>query len=50
MSQPKLLLDYIYEHETNRANDIYLTQPMGGGQVADFTWAQMMDQSRRMAT
>ena len=50
MSQPKLLLDYIYEHEANRANDIYLTQPMGDGKVVDFTWAQMMDQARRMAT
>ena len=50
MNQSKLMLDYIYDHETNRANDIYLTQPMGGGPVVDFTWAQMMDQSRRMAT
>jgi long-chain acyl-CoA synthetase len=50
MSSNKLLLDYIYEHETNRANQIYLTQPTGGGAVVEFTWAQMMDQSRRMAT
>ncbi len=50
MTSSKLLLDYIYEHETNRANQIYLTQPMGGGKVVDFTWSQMMDQSRRMAT
>ncbi len=50
MASSKLLLDYIYEHETNRANEIYLTQPTGGGKVVDFTWAQMMDQSRRMAT
>jgi long-subunit acyl-CoA synthetase (AMP-forming) len=49
MSSNKLLLDYIYDHEKNRANDIYLTQPMGGGQVVDFTWSQLMDQSRRMA-
>jgi long-chain acyl-CoA synthetase len=50
MSQPKLLLDYIYDHEKNRANQIYLTQPTGGGIAVDFTWAQLMDQSRRMAT
>ncbi len=50
MSQPKLLLDYIYEHEKNRADQIYLTQPTGGGIAVDFTWAQLMDQSRRMAT
>jgi long-chain acyl-CoA synthetase len=50
MSSNKLLLDYIYDHEVNRADQIYLTQPMGGGVVVDFTWAQMMDQARRMAT
>ncbi len=50
MATPKLILDYVYDHETKRANDIYLTQPMGAGKVADFTWAQLMNQSRRMAT
>lgn len=50
MSSNKLLLDYIYDHETNRAKQIYLTQPTGGGAVAEFTWAQLMNQSRRMAT
>jgi long-chain acyl-CoA synthetase len=50
MASSKLILDYIYEHESKLANEIYLTQPMGGGKVVDFTWAQMMDQSRRMAT
>ena len=28
---------------------IYLTQPLGRGRVADYTWAQVLDQSRRMA-
>ncbi len=50
MASSKLILDYIYEHESKRAHEIYLTQPMGGGKVVDFTWAQMMDQARRMAT
>ncbi|HNU11343.1 MAG TPA: AMP-binding protein [Rubrivivax sp.] len=45
----KLILDLVYEHETKRASQIYLTQPIGGGQVADYTWAQVMDQARRMA-
>ncbi len=44
-----LILDHVYQHETTLANHVYLTQPLGGGQVADFTWAQVMDQSRRMA-
>jgi long-subunit acyl-CoA synthetase (AMP-forming) len=45
----KLILDRVYEHEGQRADQVYLTQPTGGGQVADYTWAQVMDQSRRLA-
>ncbi|MBL8370239.1 MAG: AMP-binding protein [Burkholderiaceae bacterium] len=45
----KLILDYVYEHETNRANQVYLTQPTGGGQVSDYTWSQTVDEARRMA-
>ncbi len=46
----KLILDYIYLHEKERAEQVYLTQPLGGGRVVDYTWAQAMDQARRMAT
>ncbi len=46
----KLILDYVYEHETNRANQVYMTQPFGGDKVVDYTWGQTMDQARRMAT
>ena len=45
-----LILDYAYGHEKNRPNHVYLTQPLGGGPVANYTWAQVMDQARRMAT
>ena len=44
-----LMLDFAYRHEAERPNQVYLTQPIGGGQVVDYTWAQVMDQSRRMA-
>jgi long-chain acyl-CoA synthetase len=50
MTAPKLLLNHIYEHEKAQASRVFLTQPTGNGQVADYTWAQVMDQSRRMAT
>ncbi|MBC7719578.1 MAG: AMP-binding protein [Chitinophagaceae bacterium] len=50
MAAQKLLLDYIYDHEVARADQVYLTQPVGKGQVVDYTWRQMMDQARRMAT
>jgi len=49
MPAQTLLLDHIYAHETNEASRVFLTQPIGGGQVVDYTWAQVMDQSRRMA-
>jgi len=49
MSQPKLMLDYIYDHERAHPDAVYLTQPIGGGQVVDYTWAQALDQARRMA-
>ena len=49
MSEQKLILDHVYDHEAARADLVFLTQPLGGGQVADYTWAQVLDQSRRMA-
>jgi long-subunit acyl-CoA synthetase (AMP-forming) len=49
MAKDKLILDYVYEHEAAQPDRIYLTQPSGGGRVIDYTWAQVLDQSRRMA-
>ena len=43
------VLECIYQHEKNLADKIFLTQPVGGGKVIDYTWAQTVDQSRRMA-
>ena len=50
MAKSKMLLDYLYEHEAARPDQVYLTQPTGGAAVADYTWKQTMDQARRMAT
>lgn len=44
-----LLLDHIYRHEREQASRVFLTQPVGNGQVVDYTWREVMDQSRRMA-
>jgi len=49
MSTAKLLLDYVYEHESENTDQIWLTQPIGGGQVMEYTWGQTLDQARRMA-
>jgi long-subunit acyl-CoA synthetase (AMP-forming) len=49
MTADKLILDYVYEHEAAQPDRVYLTQPIGGGRVIDYTWAQVLDQARRMA-
>jgi long-subunit acyl-CoA synthetase (AMP-forming) len=49
MSQAKLILDYIYDHEAAQPDKVYLTQPIGSGEVVDYTWRQVLDQARRMA-
>jgi long-chain acyl-CoA synthetase len=49
VAKPKLILDYVYDHEAKLADRVYLTQPVGGGQVVDYTWKQTLDQARRMA-
>ncbi|MCV2350412.1 AMP-binding protein [Paucibacter sp. Y2R2-4] len=48
-SSPKLILDHVYDHEAAQPNQVYLTQPIGGGQVQDYSWGQTLDQARRMA-
>lgn len=50
MANSKLILDYVFEHEAAHPDKVYLTQPVGGGQVVDYTWRQTLDQARRMAT
>jgi long-chain acyl-CoA synthetase len=49
-SAQHLLLDYVYDHEAGRTNEVYLTQPIGNEKVIDYTWGQTLDQARRMAT
>ncbi len=49
MSQSRLILDYVLDHEASHPDRVFLTQPVGGGQVIDTTWAEVLDQARRMA-
>jgi long-subunit acyl-CoA synthetase (AMP-forming) len=44
-----LILDHVLEHEAGHPGRVFLTQPVGGGQVVDYTWGQVLEQSRRMA-
>lgn len=50
VSPSDLPLQCLYRWEQERGDQIFLTQPMGAGQVQDITWAQAADQARRIAT
>ena len=45
----RLILDRVQDHEVQRADQVYLTQPLGQGQVRDYTWRETLDEARRMA-
>ncbi len=48
--QPEsLALQRLYHWESTAPNRLVFTQPTGGGRVQNFTWAQAMDQTRRIA-
>lgn len=49
MNNPKLILDYVYEHEAAQPDAAFLVQPIGGGRVVEYTWRRMLDEARRMA-
>jgi long-chain acyl-CoA synthetase len=49
MAADKLILDYVQEHEVNQKDTVFMTQPLGGGKVLDYTWGETVDQARRMA-
>ncbi|MEW6706066.1 MAG: AMP-binding protein [Pseudomonadota bacterium] len=44
-----MILDRVYEHERVLAHRVYLTQPLAGGRVVEYTWSQVLDEARRMA-
>jgi long-chain acyl-CoA synthetase len=49
MNPSKSILEHVLDHEANHPDRIYLTQPVGGGHVVDYTWGEVLDQARRMA-
>lgn len=49
MAEHKLILDDAYHWEKTAPDQVWLTQPIGEGKVETYTWAQAMDQARRMA-
>jgi long-chain acyl-CoA synthetase len=49
VSDDALALQRLYHWEKTQPDKVVYTQPLGGGAVATFTWAQALDQARRMA-
>ena len=49
MSTSSLILDHVYAHEKTRSDLVYMTQPIGQGQVIDYTWRETLRQARSMA-
>ena len=44
-----LPLQRIWHWERARADHTYLTQPMGGGQLENYSWSRAVGEARRMA-
>jgi long-subunit acyl-CoA synthetase (AMP-forming) len=49
MAELSLALDDVYRWEKETPNRLWMTQPIGGGEVKTYTWAEAMDEARRMA-
>lgn len=49
MNPDALALQRLYQWEQSDPHRVVLTQPLGGGVVKDYTWREVMDESRRMA-
>jgi long-chain acyl-CoA synthetase len=49
VSADALALQRLYHWEQTAPDRVILTQPLGAGTVRDYTWAQVMDETRRMA-
>jgi len=45
-----LALQRLYHWEKTCPDKVALTQPIGGGEVREYTWRRLMDESRRMAS
>ncbi len=49
VAEADLPLESVYRWERVRSNQVFLTQPYSGGKIRQWTWAQAIDEARRMA-
>ncbi len=45
----KTQLDFVQHHEAHRPDDLWFTQPIGGGALKTYTFAQAVGEARRIA-
>ncbi len=48
-TQMKSPLDALQERVTRQGKDVAMIQPLGGGALREYTWAELDDEARRMA-
>jgi len=49
MADQRGILEFVFDHEAAHPDRVFLTQPVGGGRVVDYSWRQTLDEARRMA-
>jgi long-subunit acyl-CoA synthetase (AMP-forming) len=49
MFDSRLILEYVYDHERDHPDRVFLIQPHDGGKTIDYSWGQVVDEARRMA-
>jgi long-subunit acyl-CoA synthetase (AMP-forming) len=47
--ESKLILDYVFDHERDHPDRVFLTQPHDEGRTTDYTWGEVVGQARRVA-
>jgi long-chain acyl-CoA synthetase len=50
MGSKTTLLERAYHWESTKPDEVWLTQPTGGGAVVDYSWRSALDEARRMAS
>ena len=49
VSDAELPLQSVYRWESDRPDDVYMIQPLEGGDVDEYTWRRTLDEARRLA-
>jgi long-chain acyl-CoA synthetase len=49
VTREDLPLERVYRWERERASELYLVQPLGGGRIRELTWAEAVGEARRIA-